>query len=236
MRNLPIRIHLPLCLLLGLFCLLSNPRADAQQAKGGEQGYYINLHHDSVPAKIKIYKWVYGLNTEKYFGQVEITESGDSTGSASGVGAKIFHPGDILGFGFNYKTESYRFITGPTRKYNMFWKPGADSGLNFLIPLATGARASVYYYYILTGGLLKNIDSMTRILYTFERADGRHLWMTSYARRSAFQEALADLYGDYPGIRDFIAKQFAMNTKKFSTRGEIEKDIVAVIDRVNGGP
>jgi hypothetical protein len=230
-----IRIYLPLCLLSGLVCLLSDLRVYAQEAKSGEAGYYISLNHDSVPAKIKIYKWVYGLNVEKYFGQVE-TEAADSGGRSGGGGAKTFHPGEILGFGFNYKSESYRFMTGPTRKYNMFWKPGTDSGLNFLIPLATGARTSVYYYYILTGGLLKNVDSFTRILYTFERPDGRHLWMTSYAKRSVFQEALSDFYGDYPGMRDFIASLFGMNTKKFSTRGEIEKDIVAVVARVNAGP
>lgn len=199
-----------LCLSLIFIALCSSKGLNAQT-----NGFVIWQNGDSVAANIKVYKGIFGgVNTDRYMTQVEIE---DSSGKM-----QAFDPLFLKTFGFTYKDQIYQLYAEPIRL-----RPSNDTAVRLLTAWIKGPKASVYTYEVTTAGAPSfGTVARTQIFYTFEKPGYKHEYLTNYVKLSTLIKKLSAFYGEFPGIADMI-------NSRFGDRRDIQRDIKAIIDRIN---
>ncbi len=96
-----------------------------------ENGYYVTLQNDTMSAKIKVPKDLFGSV------QIEVLERKIKVSDGSSQGVKTLKLADIKSYGFSYKDKNFNFAS----------KQLKENKSKFFERLADGKNASCYYYY-----------------------------------------------------------------------------------------
>ena len=115
-----------------------------------QNGYYVTLQHDTVPAHIQIKKDVFGpYSFYSLYKNVKIADSA--------FGERVFQPGEINSF----------YVETHLGNFHFYSKPVNEGILRFLEAVTLTSKASLYGYRnnkVNSGGGIEE--------YTIERADG----------------------------------------------------------------
>jgi hypothetical protein len=167
-------------------------------------GYVVFPNNDTLHGTLKIGTGLighsYDINAEKI---TFIDSSGKDT---------VYHPGEILAFGFTDNSQDHIIRS----------KPHRDSTMHFHIAMVIGARASLYWYVPNQGGGYGS----PLVYYRFERGDGAVLFLKNYDKLETLQNKLKEFYGDSGGLGAFI-------DGRFTSRWKITDDIQAVVVEAN---
>ena len=150
-----------------------------------QNGYYVTLQNDTIPANIKVEKGVFNPNSfYSLFKNVTV--------ASSGAEAKVFKPGDIRSF----------YVETHLGNYHFYSKPLKDGTLRFLEVVTLTSKANLYgyrYSKVNSGGGIEE--------YTIERADGTLTFFENELYVKA-KKKFREFFKDEPAILAHLEKYF----------------------------
>lgn len=159
--------------------------------------YIVTLKGDTVSAQIKVPGGLFRYNANK---KVIIIDN---------TGEKTLTPGDIRGYGCNYKLKDHVYTTRPIKNGSSY----------FLEPVIIGQKISLYEY-------AESDPKNTQYFYTFEKTGGTYVFLTNYSALATFKEKLKLLFQENAEIQKLI-------DKKFEERRHIQDEIAEILNAVN---
>ncbi|MBS1495915.1 MAG: hypothetical protein JSU03_09910 [Bacteroidetes bacterium] len=167
-------------------------------------GYYISQNNDTIVAKINFPKGFFGQNN--FTNMIEVIESNNHTNR--------FTPKDIKGYGLTDNSNTYIFLSKPTK----------DGSLKFLTPVYLGNKASLYQYGLYTAGSGYSMASQ-QVFYTFEKPNNDYLFLPGRLTNK-FKKELKNFFKENANIQQVI-------DNKLKYWLDMKKDLLEIMEILN---
>jgi hypothetical protein len=186
------------------------------------KGYIVTKDNDTLKVQIRLADGLSNQKAEVTLAQsVEIIEADTS---------RVLQPSDINGYGFIYRGKHYERVSKPINKYRNA----------FLVPEFVGEKASLYSITITknydvpyglnpVGGVIPVIRSEKATYYTFEKSDGKKLFVYRDANAKALREIVKDFFSDRPDLHTEIDKKVVSSKH----RSDVWKSIEGIFAKYN---
>ena len=186
------------------------------------RGYIVTKDNDTLKVQIRLTDGLSNQKAEVTLAQsVEIIEADTS---------KFLLPSDINGYGFIYHGKKYERVSKPINKYRNA----------FLVPEFVGEKASLYsvtmtknydepYGLNPVGGVIPVIRSEKATYYTFEKSDGKKLFVYRDENARALREIIKDFFSDRPELHSEIDRKVVSGKQ----RSDVWKSIIGIFAKYN---